>query len=214
MPLNDQVLNAFATGLADCVRRRAKGCDDKSARIVNARPDEFILAGFLTPRSVGEDTARDEDDAATDLPQDSAYEQTAIGLEWMVDAQQFSQIGTFDVEVSAHMYLRVLPTFDEQQSFGSWHIERTAPGGALGQRLQAAVPVWIRVNIPGFRVPVPVAALTADRKVVIAVAPQFAFTIPDEERASIYPRRRPINFSEQDLKDRATFDGRLQQLAT
>jgi hypothetical protein len=104
MPLNDQVLNAFATSLADCVRERAKGCDDKSARIVNARPNEFVLAGFLTPRSVGDHTPRDdEDEAATDLPQDSAYEQTAIGLEWMVDAREFSKIDTFEVEVSAHV---------------------------------------------------------------------------------------------------------------
>ena len=115
MPLNDQVLNAFATSLADCVRERAKGCDDKSARIINTRPNEFVLAGFLTPRSVGDSTAHDEDEAATDLPQDSAYEQTAIGLEWMVDAQEFSKIRTFDVEVSAHVYLRVLPTFNEQE---------------------------------------------------------------------------------------------------
>jgi len=214
MSLNDQVLNAFATSLVDCVRERAKGCDDKSARIVNTRPDEFVLAGFLTPRSLGERAAQGEDEAATDLPQDSAYEQTAIGLEWMVDAREFAEVGTFDVEVSAHVYLRVLPTFDEQQSFGSWHIERPAPAGAPGQRLQGAVPVWIRVNIPAFRVPVPVPALITHRKVVIAVAPQFAFVISDEERASIYPSSRPIHFSEGDLKDRATFDGRLQHLAT
>src|SRR5262249_8851634 len=104
MSLSDHVLNAFATSLTDCVRERARGCDDKSARIVNTRPDEFVLAGFLTPRSVGESAAHDEDNAATDLPQDSAYEQTAIGLEWMVDARLFSEVDTFEVEVSAHVY--------------------------------------------------------------------------------------------------------------
>lgn len=90
MPLNDHVLNAFASELADCVRERAKGRDDKSARIVNTRPDEFVLAGFLTPRYSGDVGAQDEDESATDLPQDSAYEQTAIGIEWMVDAAGFS----------------------------------------------------------------------------------------------------------------------------
>ena len=214
MPLNDQVLNAFATSLANCVRERAKGCDDKSARIINTRPSEFVLAGFLTPRSVEDGAAHDEDEAATDLPLDSAYEQTAIGLEWLVDAREFSRIDTFDVEVSAHVYLRVLATFKEQESFGSWHIERPAPDGTPRQRLQAAVPVWIRVNIPAFRVSVPVPALIADRKVVMAVAPQFAFAISDEQRRFVYPGRRPIHFTENDLKDGTAFDERLQHLAT
>lgn len=212
--LSDQVLNSFATSLADRVRDRAKGCDDKSARIVNTRPNEFILAGFLTPRSLAQVVApQGEDEAATDLPQDSAYEQTAIGLEWMVDAHEFSKIDTFDVEASAHVYLRVLPTFDEQEGFGSWHIERPAADGTPGRRLQAAVPVWIRIDIPTFRVSVPVRALVADRKVVMPVAPQFSFALSDEERALVYPNRRPLHFSEGDLKDRTTFDGRLKQVA-
>lgn len=211
MPLNDHVLNAFASELADCVRERAKGRDNKSERIVNTRPDEFVLAGFLTPRSPGNVGAQDEDGIATDLPQDSAYEQTAIGIEWMVDAADFSALQTIEVEVSAHVYMRVLPTFDEQ-SLGSWHIERL-PTGAPGQRRQAAVPVWKRVNIPSFRAPVQVSGLLADRKVVIELDQRFVLTLSDEELAAVYPARRPIYFFEDDLKDRTAYEARLKQLA-
>jgi hypothetical protein len=214
MSLNDQVLNAFATNLVNCVRERAKGRDDKSARIVNTRPDEFVLAGFLTPRSVGTGAAHDEDDAATDLPQDSAYEQTAIGLEWMVDAQRFSEISSIEVDVSAYVYVRVLPTFDEQRAFGSWQVERPSPAGVAGQRRQAAVPVWIRLSIPEFRIPVPGSTLLANRKVVIKLDGRFAPSLSGTELASVYPTRRPIYFSEEDLKDGPAFEACLRQLAS
>src|SRR3974377_819812 len=107
MPLTAHMLNAFATELANCVRERAKGRDNKAARIVNTRPDEFVLAGFLTPRSQDDVGAHDEDGSATDLPQDSAYEQTAIGIEWMVEAEGCLALQTIEVDVSAHVYVRV-----------------------------------------------------------------------------------------------------------
>lgn len=208
--LNDPALNGFASALANSVRERAKGCDDKSVRIVNTRPDEFVLAGFLTPRNVEGIGSQDEDDVATDLPQDSAYEQTAIGLEWMVDAEAFSVLDTIGVELSGHVYVRVFPTFDEQQSLGSWHVDRARAGGVVGQKRQAAIPVWLRVNIPSFRVEVPVSELLANHSAVIGVEQHFALSLSPEELATIYPARRPIYFSEEDLKDRTAFEACLK----
>jgi hypothetical protein len=44
----------FARALAESIRARAKGIDDDSARIVNTRPQEHVLSGFLTPAALGE----------------------------------------------------------------------------------------------------------------------------------------------------------------
>src|SRR5437870_8224211 len=114
MALNDGIFNAFATNLTYRVRDRAKGIDERSERIINTRPEEFILAGFLTPRSRSQDNSNpDDDESADDLPQDSAYEQTAIGLEWMVVAAGFAAETSIEVEIGGYVYVRMLPTFEQ-----------------------------------------------------------------------------------------------------
>lgn len=82
--INDQTYNAFARALVAQIGCRAKGIDDESARIVNIRPQEHILAGFLTPRSVAHPPPPDhaQEDEVDDLPRDAAFELTSIGLEW------------------------------------------------------------------------------------------------------------------------------------
>src|SRR5690242_9065506 len=100
--IEEQTYNAFARGLTEQIRRRAKGLDDESARIVNTRPQEHILAGFLTPRSV----AHPPDSDNEDLPRDSAFELTSIGLEWLADSDALTRADTLSVSLSLNVYVR------------------------------------------------------------------------------------------------------------
>src|SRR5437016_5859146 len=94
MPLLDSDFNNFATALTRRFADRSKGLDPDSRRIIAARPSDHILAGFLTPvRSdqpfpISAEASEQETEVdaalADDLPRDSAYEQTSIGLEWIV----------------------------------------------------------------------------------------------------------------------------------
>src|SRR5947207_10206846 len=90
MILSDSDYNAFASTLVRRVAERAKGIDSENARIIGARPADRILAGFLTPADLTPlDQSRQrpaeepEDFLADDLPKDSAYEQSAVGIEWI-----------------------------------------------------------------------------------------------------------------------------------
>lgn len=98
MALTDADYNGFARSLVERVAQRAKGLDDESQRLVGVRPSDHILVGFLTPggtqseatkaadsamvteRSDGLAEKRAEELLAEDLPQDSAYEQTGVGM--------------------------------------------------------------------------------------------------------------------------------------
>ena len=92
--IDDQTYNVFARALAEQISCRAKGLDDESARIVNVRPQEHILAGFLTPRSVAHPPPGDlnADSEPDDLPRDSAFELTSIGLEWLADREALKRV--------------------------------------------------------------------------------------------------------------------------
>ena len=50
MPLTDSDYNAFSVALVERLTQRAKGLDDGSKRIVNLRPSDHILSGFLELR--------------------------------------------------------------------------------------------------------------------------------------------------------------------
>src|SRR5579883_1336174 len=187
MTLSDPVLNEFSTGLVHRIRDRAKGVDPKSARIVNTRPEEFILAGFLTPRAAPQpgDTDGEASEGSTDLPQDSAYEQTAIGLEWMVDAEAFPTAKTIAVDVDIHVYVRVTPTFEEQMGTGSWRIERIAGGVTTGKKTQNAVPAWKRILMPRISVDIPIPDLLTDRTVTIPLSGEMKVSLSEQEMADL-----------------------------
>src|SRR5438874_845579 len=138
MPLTDSDFNNFASELTHRFAQRSKGLDPDSRRILAARPSDQILAGFLTPtwpeqsRSVlsseaNGDVESDIDDVeevlADDLPRDSAYEQTALGLEWLVRRDQMVPGAEIEVELGLSVYVRRFPTFEEQSERKIW--ERT-----------------------------------------------------------------------------------------
>ena len=133
--IDDQTYNAFARALTEQIRQRAKGLDDESARIVNTRPQEHVLAGFLTPRSIVQprpDAVNGESDI-DDLPRDSAFELTSIGLEWLADNDALARLDTLSLSLSLNVYIRCTPTFEEQKKSGSWRREHAA-GGADVQK--------------------------------------------------------------------------------
>ncbi len=139
--ITDHTFNTFARALADGLRHRAKGLDEESARIVNTRPGEHILAGFLTPRAANTQVvpAAADDDEAQDLPRDSAFELTSIGLEWRGDEVALSQFQTLSLSLALNVYVRCTPTLEEQRQFGSWRKERTG-NGPEGRRVQSLTP--------------------------------------------------------------------------
>ena len=62
-------------------RERAVGLDEANLRLVNVRPVDQVLAGFLTPRRLPDSDPHEAE--AEDLPQDSPYEQKAMGFDWL-----------------------------------------------------------------------------------------------------------------------------------
>src|SRR5262245_26868554 len=114
--IDDQTCNVFARALAEQIRYRAKGLDDESARIVNTRPQEHILAGFLTPRTAVHDhDAVNADADNDDLPGDASFEMTSLGLEWLADLERLSDLDSLSASLSLNVYIRCTPTFDEQK---------------------------------------------------------------------------------------------------
>lgn len=217
MTLSDSALNEFSTSLVNRIRDRAKGVDDKSARIVNTRPEEFILTGFLTPRAIAHaDDAGggegEDNEGTTDLPQDSAYEQTAIGLEWMVDAETFPTAKTIPVEIDINIYVRLMPTFEEQGAMGSWRVERASGGSSGGKRFQNAIPVWKRVAIPRIAVDIPIPDLLKNRTVVMPLAREMKIALSEQDLLELFPGRQPLLFSEDDLRSGADYASRIAQL--
>lgn len=136
MPITDSDYNNFATAITHYFTERCKGLDDESERIVDKRPSDHILVGFLTPvkdennshsqngskNSFANDNDSEEDELANDLPQDAAHEQTALGMEWIASIEQLMKPGvSFKVEPQTNIYVRRLPTLSEQKSRVEWN---------------------------------------------------------------------------------------------
>ena len=102
-----QTYLAFARGFASRFGDRVIGLDDASARLVSVHPPDHILGGFLTP--VRREEEGDEDGSVEDLPLDSAYEQTSVGLEW-ITPEAAGPHTNIEIALSLWVYLRVLPT--------------------------------------------------------------------------------------------------------
>lgn len=158
MPLTHTDYNAFAQGLAERFAERAKGLDGDSARLVNVYPSDHVLAGFLTPvqeqdtrvgipsgmpaqsRESPDDAGASVEEAlADDLPLDKPYEQTAIGMHWMVPRTELRDGVTLNATVEVRVYVRRLPTRVEQKTHGLWRVERSVADVAhAAQAAQAA----------------------------------------------------------------------------
>src|SRR5262249_39775996 len=129
--LNDATLNSFAQGLVARFIERATGQEAGSARLINERPADHILTGFLNPAQIAEEDGVD-DPLADDLPRDDAYNQSSLGMHWLVPRSALREGIYLQPELSASVYVRRLPTVEEQQQ-APWsvprNLARAAPQG-------------------------------------------------------------------------------------
>jgi len=212
--IDDRTYNTFARALTNHIRDRAKGLDADSARIVNTRPQEHVLAGFLTPRSAdAQHNPADDESEVDDLPRDSAFELSTIGLEWLADRAALASVGTLPLTVSLNVYVRSTPTFQEQTRLGSWRRERQA-GGPAGQKVQSVIGVWQRFVIPEFSADITVPAVLQKKRQRIDISP-FLVLPPDASHApDIYSARQPIFLTEHDCETEAAFISALGRTRT
>jgi hypothetical protein len=234
MSLSDADYNAFAVALAERFAERAKGLDSGSCRIVNQRPTDRILAGFLTPvsdrlisRAPGtsqpSDSHDDVDEAlADDLPKDSAYEQTAIGMEWVAPLDTFGSDRQLALGAEFFVFVRRIPAFAEQRDHAVWQATprpsqtRTgdAPETAIPQppKVAALTPVWTRERIRGLRVVISLAELYDRRKASLDLTGQIREALRRVSLDRAYPGRQPLFIQQADLSSPEVFEGRLAAL--
>lgn len=155
MVFTHHTLNNFARTLSTRIAGRAVGLDDASQRIIELRPAEHILAGFLTPMHLEDKTGIEdiEDELTEDLPQDSPYEQTAIGFEWLAPREALHHSAKWTVVIDCSVYVRRRPTFVEQRTYGTPKTERQRPASSSGGseaeplRYEDLVMVWTREKL-------------------------------------------------------------------
>lgn len=210
--LSDKDFNAFARGLVTHFSARATGQDEASARIIQSRPSDHILSGFLTP--VREDmldtaaagTAEEavEEHLATDLPHDTAYEQTSIGMHWLAPRAALQSGTCMNVRVRLYVYVRRLPSREEQMRV-LWSIPLQASrahardGGPTPAREAEVVPVWTREDLGEIvLLPVDLGHLRRRRRLQIAVADNVAAALRERDPADLYPGRQPHRLREED----------------
>lgn len=236
MPLTDADYNAFATALAERFTERAKGLDRDSGRIVNQRPGDHILAGFLTPasdRSIARqvnspasgESGDDVDEAlAEDLPRDSAHEQTSIGMEWIAPLDAFSSDRHLAVEAEFLVYVRRLPTLAEQRDHAVWRdaprppqvqatgTPETAPPRA--PKVANLIPAWTRERMSDLRVTVSLAELRQRRRLSLDLSSQIREAARRVSLDHAYPGRQPVFVEQPDLASPEAFEAHLAALRT
>lgn len=209
---DDQTYNRFSRALAEQIRERAKGLDAESARIVNTRPQEHILSGFLTPRVTRNPPPQDGDGDDEDLPRDSAFELRALGLEFLADSENLASVTSLPVTISLNLYVRCTPTFDEQRNLGSWRREHDG-GNAGAQRIQPVVSAWRRVELSRFTREVSLPDLLRERRQRIDISDSVvvpAGALP----ADIYSARRAIQLTEKECETESAFIAALARTRT
>jgi hypothetical protein len=211
--IDDRTYNTFARALATGLRHRAKGLDEDSSRIVNTRPAEHILSGFLTSRS---EEAPPNPDAngveADDLPKDSAFELTSIGLEWRGDADALAQVKTLSVSLALNVYVRCTPTLEEQHKLGSWRNERSADGRE-GRKIQSLIPVWRRCTIESFAVDVEIAELIHHKRQRIDISAQLRLTADQLSAPDLFSVRQPVNVTEEECQTEDAYNTAVRRAA-
>jgi Helicase conserved C-terminal domain len=192
----------FARGLTKRFADRVVGLDSSTQRIIKLRPSDQILGGFLTPAHTEQ---ADENGPAEDLPQDSAYEQTSLGLEWLVSPAACSQ-ALAEVKVSVCLYVRVMPTFDEQAANLSWEAPRRSSSDSAARERQAEiVPVWWRVDLDNLAEPIKLGDLIEQRKLIRSLSDQLKRKW--EQAKTTIPDRYPTASSLTIKKSQFTRDG-------
>lgn len=157
MELTAQIYNSFTISLVERIIERALGQDPQSARLLDMRPADHVLAGFLTPARpagvpAGEADYLQEDE--DDLPQDSSYEQSSCGLEWLVPKAALTSGQTLQVVANFSVYLRRLPTYEEQQAHLSWSRNQKQ-----GEQTSPILALWTREDLPPFTTTIDLAHL-------------------------------------------------------
>jgi len=211
--IDDRTYNTFARALAEHIRLRAKGLDQESSRIVDTRPQEHILAGFLTPRAPAAPPPDGlSDSEIDDLPRDSAFELTAVGLEWLAAREQLAHLESLSVSLSLAVYVRCTPALAEQKKYGSWRRDRTSNQVGV-QKVQSLVPIWRRINIPEFTVIIPLTELLRDKRHRTDISSNLQFPSVAQP-ADIHSARRAVNLTEPECETEAAFTTALSRART
>jgi hypothetical protein len=207
--IDDQTYNSFARALAMQISCRAKGLDAESVRIVNVRPQEHILAGFLTPRpqAAQQPAGQLQDEDTDDLPRDSAFELTSFGLEWLADRSALQKVKSLSTSVALNLYVRCTPVFGEQRRMGSWRREH-GPASGQAQRTQSLIPVWRRIEVPQFPVEIAIDALLKDKRQRIDISSSLVLPV-DAVPSDIYSARQAIHLTEPECATEQAFDSSL-----
>lgn len=223
MPITDSDYNNFATAITRYFTERCKGLDDESERIVDKRPSDHILVGFLTPvkddnnthpPSAGKSSSNIDDDSeeeelANDLPQDAAHEQTALGLEWIAPIEQLMKPGvSFKVEFKTNIYVRRLSTLSEQKSRVEWNWRKKPEDPRTCKMIQA----WARHQIPTAEVIFETAELWNKRKLTADVSSSIITQWATIDKTNLFPGRHAIVLEEKDLQSPVDFDSQLAKL--
>lgn len=214
MALTDSDYNAFASSLVSRFADRLRGLDGSAQRLVGTRPQDHVLAGFLTPVE-SDDTSEaaedDPDDAlASDLPRDSTYEQTSVGAEWLMPIDQ--ALGDLQVTVAGAVYVRRIPDFDEQNKNGVWQTITDPIAGT--RRFSELVPVWTRERFDPILVSISLADLSKRRRVRVDLGTQLSERLQNVDTARLFPGRRPVRVDASQLTDISTYDAFIATLTS
>lgn len=234
MGLVDSDFNNFATKLTRRFSDRSKGLDADSRRILSARPSDQILAGFLTPIRPDQSSslsrsspAKDQDEQqdleevlADDLPRDSAYEQTSLGLEWLVELDQMITGSAIDVNVELCVYVRRFPSFEEQNEHKVWERSSTDFQKPLGTTAASApharqcrfVAVWTREDLPLISKTIDLATLRAQRRISLDTSPEIMTSWASVDKDLVYSRRRTLTLTESEIAEKTTYESKVAQL--
>jgi hypothetical protein len=208
MPLTDADYNGFATSLVNRFADRLSGLDPTAIRLVDERPQDHVLAGFVTPLEIhnaGSDrdaeTVDDDELLATDLPRDSSYEQTSIGAEWLMPTQVSK--GEIKFSVSGAVYVRRLPQFDEQTKFGIWQTIPEPSG--TPQRISELIPVWTREQFEPITASLSIRELVGKRRLLVDLSLDLAQRFRSIDVLDLFPGRRPMRVLQSDVADRQAY---------
>jgi hypothetical protein len=209
----DNDYNQFATSLVRLVADRAKGRDEESNRITDVRPEEHILTGFLTPvktrqhqivTAEGSTADNEQAEIISDLPQDEAYEQTTIGLEWACERATVKPGQSITLTVTFYVYVRRLPTRTEQQNM-AW---KKAPEknalfskvGALAERRADIRPVWTRESIGPLSIRIESIDILRNKRYQVSLKQEVKKAWDSIDKNGLYPGQRRLQVQESHLQ--------------
>jgi hypothetical protein len=135
--ITEQDFNRFSTNLAEFISLRAKG--EEKEIIEGVRPQDEILTGFLTP-------LRDlslgyiQNNSSEEVPHDSHYEQTSIGIEWE-SKKEINSSSHFIVELKFSIFVRRIPTLELQKKLGRNLLD------TRNNKVQEFIHVWSKHSI-------------------------------------------------------------------